>query len=441
MGVLASSRYACAQFLGRAATSLGYHATESRGRRRAPSEQLESEDRTLTTRGRRKLQAQGRDIVRNFTIAGWMVRKHLDYVCEANFHSRTGDDGFDTDCEQLVRWWSGTTNFETSARFGLDKYIRMAEARKVLDGDFGTLKLANGFVQGIESDRIRNPDLARVSTSDGTEWIEGVKVVRGGGRALAYAIHRRARGGRGFEFERDVPASRLHLFGHFDRFDQTRGISPLAPSFNNLADVYENFDLAQAKAKISNLFAIAFLRDANGDEDGDQAAKKSSRGYEVDFGRGPLKLDLNRGDDVKFLESNTPSTQFQDFSRLMIMVALKALDMPFSLECGSNRVFFETGTAYEVTPLRVHLFREIQALRISALAECGGLFVAVVLIMKSNELTDEQRRSNAFSAWAMVGIDVWQHLEQDGEQAQPSSKPAIKKSRLQKRGREPPATS
>lgn len=330
-----------ARALGRTAEALGYHAVEQTGRRKAPPQRLESEDRALTTPGRKKLISQSRDIGRNFTIAAWMVRKHIDYVCEASFHSRTGDDAFDAECEQLIRWWSNPANFEVSGRFGLDKFIRLAEGRKIYDGDFGVLKLDNGLVQGIEGDRIRNPDQLNLAAGPDARWLEGVKILKNGGRPLAYAVHRRGESGSGFEFERAVSALRLYLYACFDRIDQTRGISPLAAALNQLVDVYENFDLALAKAKLANLFALVFFRDSTGEEDDDQAAvADGAGGYEVNFGKGPLKLDLDPGDDAKFLESNTPSTQFQEFTQLVVMVAMKALDLPYSFFDESHTNFF-----------------------------------------------------------------------------------------------------
>lgn len=324
-----------------AATSLGYHAVEQTGRRKAPPATLLTEDRTLTSAGRRKLIAQSRDIGRNFTIAAWMVRKHIDYVCEAGFHCRTGDDAFDAECEKFVSWWSSPANFDVSGRFSLDKFVRLAEARKLYDGDFGVLKLASGQVQGIEGDRIRQPTGDTLKTRDDSMWVEGVKILKNGGRPLAYAVHRRGENGSGFTLDRLVSVANLYLYACFDRIDQTRGISPLAAALNQLIDVYENFDLALAKAKLANLFALVFFRDSTGEEDDDQAAvPDGAGGYEVAFGKGPLKLDLDPGDDAKFLESNTPSTQFQEFTQLVVMVGMKALDLPYSFFDESHTNFF-----------------------------------------------------------------------------------------------------
>jgi capsid protein len=83
------------------------------------------------------------------------------------------------------------------------------------------------------------------------------------------------------------------------------------------------------------MFALAFYREAveplgevTGEtEDGDGTPEK---GYQVDFGRGPVLLDLEPGDRAEFLESKSPSTEFQAFTQTMIQTALKGLDIPYS---------------------------------------------------------------------------------------------------------------
>ena len=63
------------------------------------------------------------------------------------------------------------------------------------------------------------------------------------------------------------------------------------------------------------------------DADGDGT---DDSGYEVNLNRGPVSLDLNPGDDAKILESATPATETCNFLKLMIHVALKSLDIPYS---------------------------------------------------------------------------------------------------------------
>ena len=68
----------------------GYDAVESKNRRQAPTGRLRSEDKELLPQQRRKLTSAARDIHRNFTIAAWAIRKHLDYVSTFSFQSGTG---------------------------------------------------------------------------------------------------------------------------------------------------------------------------------------------------------------------------------------------------------------------------------------------------------------------------------------------------------------
>jgi len=326
-----------------------YDATEPKGRRKAPTPTARSEDQILDANKRAKLTANARDIQRNFAIAGWMIRRHLDYVASFQFHSRTGNVELDMQIEQLMEQWFRPYNCDVAGRHRFENLIRLAEARAVVDGDVGLMKLASGHLQAIESDRIRNP----IGVSNGFEnWLHGVKV-DGAGRALAYSIHRRTSLGT-FEQDKIVSAANFCLHGYFDRFDQVRGISPLAAALDPLRDVYEGFTYALAKAKVSQLFAMLITRKAldspgavSPEIDPETGEPLDSRGkYSVDFGRGPVLLDMDPNDDAKFLESSTPSTQFQEFSQLMVMVAAKALDIPYSFFDESHTNFFGSRGAW-----------------------------------------------------------------------------------------------
>ena len=206
--------------------------------------------------------------------------------------------------------------------------LRLAEERRTVDGDVFLLKLTGqrvrGKLQAIESDRVIDPrdDTGR---SD-AKWVHGVNV-NDAGRALGFAVHKRVRGGKGLEMDRVVAARNVIHHGFFDRFDQVRGVSPLAPAVNVFRDVYEAADYALAKAKVSQMFGLVFYREAL---DAAGTLDNSTDPYEVDFGRGPVLLDLEPGDKAEFLESKTPATEFQSFAQLMISVALKSLDIPFS---------------------------------------------------------------------------------------------------------------
>jgi len=321
-------------------------------RRAVPKVDHRSEDLILGPSSRSKLVASARDINRNFAIAAWAVRRHLDYVSTFQFHARSKDSGLNTDIEELLTEWQKRKNCDAARRHRFPKLIRLAECRRTLDGDVGVLKLRDGRLQGIEGDRIRDPRGDQVAALG--EWTHGVRT-DAGGAALQYAIHKRT-ANAGFALDRIVTEANLELLGYFDRFDAVRGVSPIAAGLNSLQDVYENFDLALAKAKVTQLFALAFYRDAAesvGSIDDEETTATDDDGnettttrYKVDFGRGPAMLDLDPGDRAEFLESHHPSSEFQAFTTSVVMVALKAIDIPFSFFDESHTNFFGSRGAW-----------------------------------------------------------------------------------------------
>lgn len=315
-----------------------YDAVSSTGKRKSPSVDRRSEDSILNTASRSKLQASSNDLHRNYALAAWALRRHLDYVASFGFQCQSPDKEFNSEVERLMEDWG--TRADIAGRHRIGKLIRLNEARATLDGDAGWLLIdqEDGRLQGIESDRIRNPDDATAGKSG--NWVHGVRVDKAG-KALGYALHSRVE--NGFAFERVIPAQNLVMRGYFDRYDQVRGISPLAAAVNTLRDTYENIDYALAKAKISQLLGFKVTRDGTGQfaptaEEGD--------GYKIDFGRGPVFLDMNPGEDASFLNANTPTNEFQQFMQAAIMLSLKALDIPYSFFDESHTNFFGSRGAW-----------------------------------------------------------------------------------------------
>src|SRR5690606_21078340 len=97
-----------------------YDAIEPKGKRKSPAIRNGSEDSILDAGKRAKLVANSRDLYRNFSIASWMIRRHLDYVASFNFHSRTdweidtpnGTVDFDDYLEKKLALWQRPYNFD-----------------------------------------------------------------------------------------------------------------------------------------------------------------------------------------------------------------------------------------------------------------------------------------------------------------------------------------
>lgn len=318
----------------RTARFFGYDAAKDNRKRRAPDGINRSEDAEADSDKRAKLQSSARDLQRNFPTVGWMVRKHLDYVSTFSFQSKHADAGINKTVEALMREWSKAENCDAAGRHSFARMIRMLEQGRTLDGDIGLLRLADGRLQAIEGDRIRTP-YGGVAGLNASQLIHGVQVDEAG-KALAYAICNRGKmgalgaGGIGYEFKRMESAANLWLHGYYQRFDQVRGIAPLAPAINCLQDIYEGCDYALAKMKISQLFGLTVKRKSDDELSPTSTTDPTKKRKKIDFGNGPVVLDLDVGEDAAFLESHSPSSEFQSFAQTMTGIALKGLDIPFS---------------------------------------------------------------------------------------------------------------
>lgn len=329
------------------AAQLVYDAAESTNRRRRPATKPQREGKVLTEPKRRKLIATTQDLRRNYAVAAWAIRKHLDFVASFSFQGKTPDRDFNDLLEQRVRWWARRGNCDAARRHPLRRLIRLAEAHRVVDGDFFFYRLNDGRIQGIEADHVANPTEGAPRNLNIADFEAGIKTVAGTGESLRYLICDRNEKTGGYSYRANVPARFIFPIGYFDRIDQVRGISPLASAINTLQDTAEGFDYALAKLKVAQLFALAFFRESSealGDvtHDGSEGedGTPAKDGYTVDFNKGPALLDLDPGDRAEFLESKTPASETREFLTLMIHVALKALDIPYSFFDESFTNFF-----------------------------------------------------------------------------------------------------
>jgi capsid protein len=330
-----------------------YDAAEDYGRRKSVSRTTYSEDAVATERKRKILSANARDLARNFSIARWAISKHLDYVSSFSFAAKTGDEGLDAAIEDYVSRQSTKDRFDVARRHPLRRATRIAEAMRALEGDVFWLKLAprapsllRGKIQAIEGDRIISPKKPGVRDEG---WINGVLLGKGGS-ALKYAVHSRGPDGTGLELEKAVSAANVlhHAWWDF-RYDQVRGISPISASLNWFRDTYEGLEYGLAKLKVGQLFGLVISRDgesgpwgpdapsATTDSDGDDALDSQ---HKVDMGRGPFQLDLDPGEAASVLEAKTPSAETVDFLKLMIHIALRSLDIPYSFFDESFSTFY-----------------------------------------------------------------------------------------------------
>jgi capsid protein len=211
----------------------------------------------------------------------------------------------------------------------------MFELEKVLCGDAGIIKLPSMKFQAVESDEICNgagaPDTVNES---------GI-VVDGMGVPVGYAINRRTDSG-GYVFDHIEDRRSMIFDAYWTRFkSQYRGVSPLSAAINTFQDLHEGFEFNLVKAKMHALFGLAIMRQndaetgafggAGGSLSETAASPATAAQDELTLNPKTINiLDLNQGDDVKTIESGTPSTEFIQGSYLFIQIGMLALDIPIT---------------------------------------------------------------------------------------------------------------
>ena len=334
--------------------ALYYDALKSSPARRSlPSGRLKSADRKLRDQDRRLMSAKVNDLIDNMTVLSWMVNQHVNYISALNFKASTGKKNVDKALHEWFEEWSQRFNCHAQQKHSFQKLIRHIERQRVVDGDVFVLKIAGnttqrGTIQVIEADRVRDPveenNLNRGNqfytsnpgdtgvATDG-KYSNGVRLNRYG-IPRGYALHKRTEDG-GLEFEREVRATSVLHHGFFDRPDQIRGVSPLTTSLNTLEDVYEGFRLTLGKIKVSQVLGAFISRQSDiglgaiPTEDSDGDGIRDS-GFEFQFDDGINIFDLNDNESVQVVQDNSTSSETHEFLKMMIQVALKSLDIPFS---------------------------------------------------------------------------------------------------------------
>lgn len=322
-----------------------YDSAKTTTRRGSAKRSVRSEDRELTNGERSQLIANSRDSSRNMALAGWVIRKHLSFVARYRVQFRTGDEDLDKRLTDLWTWWSRKENCDIARRHSFDSIIELMERHAIVDGDVALYKLGNGRVQLIEGDRIADPKSAAAVEVDQEKLVHGVEV-DDAGRAIRYMVNRRTKRGN-LEFERAIRARDLEFYGYFERADQVRGISRLAPVLAYLRDLRELFEYQLAANKFTSLFGLKFTRAAEPDDPGgfeeeDVSEAQDGSEFEFDVRGGPMKIELNAGEDCEAIESKNPSREFQDFSTAIIQLTLLALDVPMTF-FDSRRSSFSAG--------------------------------------------------------------------------------------------------
>jgi len=312
--------------------SYHYHAGKNSDNRDSVAHDPRSED-AFWEESYEVAATRAREQLRNYSVLSWMIDKHLDFVATFDIQFMTGMDWLDDWLTELLEWWSKAENFDAGKRYSLCSYLRVNDTQKVLMGDMGTLKMADGKVMAVVSDQIGN-GYGRHTDN----WFRGVYVDPLTWEARKYRVLRRniQDGSVSNDFF-DVAAHNFYLHAERKHYPNLiRGISPIANSINSIQDCYEGIQWHLVKMKIAAMFGMVLFEDKNAipnvkidDDTGEVVQEEAKAKYDIKL-NGVNALSMERGENLQIIESKVPSTESQTFYEAVTLLALKSLNIPFS---------------------------------------------------------------------------------------------------------------
>lgn len=332
-----------------ALSRLKYKAVQSDKSRSPLYISSKSEDYELTERDRQALISESRELQRNFALCAFAVRSHLQFVSYYQFNASTPIPEFNNRLERLLKRWSHKNKCDVARRHSLPELLYILESLRVVDGDVGLLRVndieTGGRLQLIESDRIRNSNEQKPDEN----WVHGVRIADNG-RILAYDISKRKEYG-GFEHERFISSKNMDLLGYYTRADQIRGISPLSGAIREFSQVQDAISVNLAKSRLEAALGLAVYLDEGSALVEDDVEETENRVDEVQnqavdkFGSGVFTFYGTPNEKLEFVQSNNPSSNFQEFVTNVTRIVMLALDLPYTFADSSVATFYGNKSA------------------------------------------------------------------------------------------------
>ncbi len=282
------------------------------------------------------------DMARNDTIVSAIVRRSLQNIFQGGFglDPQTGDSELDRYLrEDFERWFNDPEAFDASGRFNGHELILQAARGEMLAGDSFVLPLADGRVQLIEGYRCRSPNM---TSSDGI--VLGVQLDQ----------DRRATGYYFIDDDLDPMDSALStaqpdLYPARDqdgkrqvwhiadpqRYSQTRGMTALAPVFDELG-LFGDAKFAQLVKSQMSACVVFFRNQAIGGPGGRPGQKGARTNERQSDGTTRVTEELSPGMEItgragETLTGFSPQIMTADeleFSLRVLQQICAAFDLP-----------------------------------------------------------------------------------------------------------------
>lgn len=285
------------------------------------------EDHHLGTAADSNLRLEARDLRRNYGVISGYARRFPRNIVGSGIHAEwlTDSESVNTEYEDYFRDWK--SRYDVRGRMSFDDSCRAAINARLFDGNGLDIKLANGQCQPIEAERIATPTKLETDKT----IINGVKVV--GGVIKGFYVCPRDDSGNVDKTKWDfVAADDAVFYGEPSRVDQVRSVPELAPILTDAVD----FRMAQKyqlnKFKLDQLQGWAIFRKGGGIPSNLIRRHTAAGGTNSTSVKNQIDglnfYNLDQGDNIQSLASNTPNPQHETFGLMCCRYMAACLCVP-----------------------------------------------------------------------------------------------------------------
>lgn len=278
------------------------------------AEQTDTYDREI-------IRARARDLERNSDLMNAVISAYKRNVVGAGYsmQAKTGDSELNKQIEKLWLKWCKKRNCDVTGTQSLNQMIRMAVARKKVDG--GILFVKRYTTQGTIPFQLQLIEVDELSSETMSPNEKGNRVVGGieynsFNRPVGYHIKQYDLSGMGIEKPIYIKADDVIFYFSKKRPTQIREMSDMTFTIPRIRDVNEFMVAVSVKERIAACLSVFIKKAAPRDGFGRGMARKADAEYEGKTISPGMIKELNAGDEIQIVNPAGQGSDATSFTKL-----------------------------------------------------------------------------------------------------------------------------
>lgn len=278
------------------------------------AEQTDTYDRDI-------IRARARDLERNSDLMNAVISAYKRNVVGAGYsmQAKTGDSELNKQIEKLWLKWCKKRNCDVTGTQSLSQIMRMAVARKKVDG--GILFVKRYTAQGTIPFQLQVIEVDELSSETMSPNEKGNRVVGGieynsFNRPVGYHIKQYDLSGMGVEKPIYIKADDVIFYFSKKRPSQIREMSDMTFTIPRIRDVNEFMVAVSVKERIAACLSVFIKKTTPRDGFGRGMARKADAGYEGKTISPGMIKELNAGDEIQVVNPAGQGSDATSYTKL-----------------------------------------------------------------------------------------------------------------------------